>query len=1021
MPRSAEELVVDETFRSLIRRVLTGKSSLFLGAGASLSSGAPTTDELAKRIATDVLMTEGDYSLGEIVDYSDAGPGRRRVIECITEALASLSPSPELQKLSALPWASIFTVNFDDLIEQSFEQDGRTLATITAPRELDTPRLAGSTPLIKLHGSIRNPNDQELGFVITQHDFIRSETLRRSLYRLLMDRIEAEEVILVGFALRDPDFLRVINDVHEAVDRQLQLVPRAYAVIPDPPPFARQAWDQRKVELVDATMEEFIRAVELLRRPDEQLIRVGSEPILPSFLHAVDPASAEAEELAWAFEFPDLDDGTEDATLFLRGGEATWQIIREGFDAARELFDDVTEDLMTDANSAPPAGSRGTTKSYLVTAPAGYGKTTLAKRIAWELQHNWSQPVLWTRYPARLQLDLIELASKHVKERLFVFIDNAADAGGNVTNTIQRAQRRRLPISFVIIERMNEWQNATTQSPIETDNEYQLDSITDIEARNVIAVLSRANELGALEPLADEERVQRLVERAGRELLVGLREVTEDERFDRIVINEYHGIPSPIGQRAYLVVCGLYQFGIPVRAGLLSRATGIPIIDLPERVLEPTKRIIVEDQVRPWEQPTFRARHSVIAQLVFSRSLPSSADKSGEIGAILRQLDYGYRDDRRAFLRLISARWLRDNGLQPGDIAQLYDLARRLRPNDATVVQQEALSLRFEDPLSARRLLNEASELAPRDDTIQHSQAVLILDEAKATQDPDEARRLFDRAEEEFERLRRRNPDNAANYVSLIDVCLARAERSEHGTDRMRFIARGDRIASSAFEACPPTAYLLEAAAQVETAAGNIEAAEEDMHAAAVAAGNDPHMWRAYARFLARHRGPQAAIEALNEALDFAPADGKLNYELARFLEQYDEAREAEIVRAYEYAVDDPATGFRPALDLAIYLDLRGRGSDAEAYFAELRAMDLPYRLKSQARRWLTDESGERKVFDAEILERYPRTTFVAIPGVPDRIFISPYELSSEDRRGDRVQVHLFYNAFGLRATPASH
>ena len=1019
MGLTAEELVRDEAFRSLIRRVLTRGASLFLGAGASLSSGALSSDQLAVGIAKHVVMTEEEgYSLSEIVDYADAGPGRRKVVTFIVESLRGLTPAPALKELAAMPWASIFTVNFDDLIEQCFEESGdATFVSITAPRDLDAPRIANATPLVKLHGSIRTPNERDLGFVLTQQDFVRSETRRRSLYRLLVDRMQAEEVIFIGFSLRDSDFARVINEVHEAVDRQLDLVPRSYAVIPDPPPFARQAWDQRKVELLDTTMEEFVRAVALLRDPAEQLVQIGSAVELPTFLRDINPTSAEAEELVWAFEFPERDDGDPDPHLFLRGGEASWSVIREGFDASRALADDILEDLLSDAAGAPPSGSRGSTKVYLITAPAGYGKTTLARRIAWELQHNWSKPVVWVRHPARLQLDLLDLAAQHASDRLFVFVDNAADAGVNVTNSIERAKRRGMPVSIVVVERMNEWVAATAQSPLEADSEYSLNPITDSEAQRLVIVLRRADELGVLAGLDEAEQIRRLVERAGRELLVGLREATEDERFDLIVLNEYRGIPTNVAQRAYLIVCALFQFGIALRAGLLSRATGIPIIELPERVLTPTRRIVIEDEVRPWEQPTFRARHSVIAQVVFSRALPTSSDKLREISAILRQLDYGYRDDRRAFLRLISARWLRDNGLSAGDIADLYRLARRLRPEDATVVQQEALSLRFVDPDAARRLLNEAGELAPSDDSIQHSQALLILDEAKTATSPQDARRLFDRAENEFERLRRRRPDNGASYVSLVDLHLAKSERAEHPTDQLRLIAQADRLLSSAFSSCAPTSYLLEASARVEEAAGNLEAAEEDMHSAAVAAGGDVHVWRAYARFLLRHRGAEAAIAALNEGLNLVPADGKLNYDLARVLETHDSSRESEILRAYEYAVGDPATGFTPKLDLAIYLDLRGRPDDAEEHFVELRTLNLPYRLKSQPRRWLTNDEGVRRAFDAEVVEVYARSAYVDVVGFRDRVFIGPDELGTTYGRRARVRVHVYYNAFGPRAT----
>ena len=88
------------------------------------------------------------------------------------------------------------------------------------------------------------------------------------------------------------------------------------------------------------------------------------------------------------------------------------------------------------------------------------------------------------------------------------------------------------------------------------------------------------------------------------------------------------------------------------------------------------------------------------------------------------------------------------------------------------VQQQEALSVRFENPESLVPA-REASRLAPNNKLIRHSQATLLLDEAKLIDDSAHRAKALAAVEREFRALVEAGAvQQRAPYVSLADIAL---------------------------------------------------------------------------------------------------------------------------------------------------------------------------------------------------------------------------------------------------------
>src|SRR5687768_11848349 len=101
------------TIPELANRLNPNKTVVFLGAGASIPSGAPTGEQLGKDLATSLQQRYPGGDLTEVTQILERKVGRTRMIAALHQRLASLTPSAGLLVLPELDWPIVFSTNFD--------------------------------------------------------------------------------------------------------------------------------------------------------------------------------------------------------------------------------------------------------------------------------------------------------------------------------------------------------------------------------------------------------------------------------------------------------------------------------------------------------------------------------------------------------------------------------------------------------------------------------------------------------------------------------------------------------------------------------------------------------------------------------------------------------------------------------------------------------------------------------------------------------------------------------------------
>src|SRR5207249_2970550 len=101
--------------------------------------------------------------------------------------------------LLELPWADVFTTNYDTLLERT-EVPGRNYQIVSTPNELTT---AFAPRIVKLHGSFH----AQIPLIITEEDYRRYPRDFAAFVNSVQQSLLENAFVLLGFSGEDPNFL----------------------------------------------------------------------------------------------------------------------------------------------------------------------------------------------------------------------------------------------------------------------------------------------------------------------------------------------------------------------------------------------------------------------------------------------------------------------------------------------------------------------------------------------------------------------------------------------------------------------------------------------------------------------------------------------------------------------------------------------------------------------------------------------------------------------------------------------
>ncbi|MDP2738226.1 MAG: SIR2 family protein [Pseudorhodobacter sp.] len=702
----------------LVEAIKDQRAVIIFGAGASKEcknfsgSTPPSGNQLRDHLAKKFLgIQKEDRDLATVAEMAIAnGAGQTMVFEEIANLLSGFEPSDAHQILADFRWRGIATTNYDTLIEQGYAKNSARKQTClpfvkdAEPYDDRLRNVANPVALLKLHGCINHRLDPEIPLVLSNEHYHRYSDNREHLFNRLKQWAQASPLIFVGYRLADAHLRSLIYDIDPG--RR----PQWYIVSPGGDEHDRRLWATKNVEVLNSTFGDFISAI------DDQV---------PNLFRALSIPEATADA-PYKRHFRSHDAGSDllqnslrvdleyinsgisfdevAPTKFFSGYDRGWCCIVRNYDFRRK----VAENMLYAALDEIDARQQ---KLFLLQGSAGSGKTIALRRAAYDAASALDEIVVWLRDAGQPRPEVFEELYGLTGKRVLLFVDQISLHTDAILFLLRRLADKSIPITVIASEREADWGTYCTElEKAYTPDLFTLRRLSEREAEDLVGLLERHNCLGQLQSKSKADRVAAFLDenRADRQLLVALHELTQGKPFERIILEEFDRISPEAARQLYLDIATLHQFGVVARAGAISRISGIRFIDFEEKFFAPLQDIISVVSDPYTGDKGYEARHTRVSRILFGVACPDDQDKARQLSRILTGLDAGFSSDKRVIESICKGRVLAQEFSSVEAARQIFDTAIEALPNSAFLYQQAAIL----EYLHSQGSLDRAQELA---------------------------------------------------------------------------------------------------------------------------------------------------------------------------------------------------------------------------------------------------------------------------------------------------------------------
>jgi len=819
----------------ILERVKLGKITLFLGAGASVSAGAPDTDTLIQRMKEKFRLTDaqGTDLFSNCQDIVETAPyGRAELESFIKSQFDNLEPTPAHSSLTKYDWQAIFTTNYDELIELAYRTPDRKrmchpiCSTDFNENLFDHDKVY----LFKLMGTLTG-TDQAGRMVLTRSDYNRMLRARHDRYiDCLHDVLKDGAVVFIGYSGRDFFVFELIDELKDKYgDDSLS---SNYFLVPDAKSLTQVEQERlrrRKLVAVSCSFEEFFQylgsnPIGIVHPPRTGAqIRIG-ETMLQM---GVD----ERRNLEGYFEIvteASLLGSPGDRDDFFRGTNRSWAAFHEGWDFIRGAYSTEQTGLKSRVYSELAKTEPEENRILYVTGMPGAGKSIMIRRLGYDVYKSGTAPVVLLD-PNRdtfdfkllysslksLTLQYNEVSGKPARTQLktLILVDDAALLPWDVRYLNELLTSRRIPALIVASGRDNEW-GMSIREGLPKGETYRIDdSLTDEERAMLLQHLRKIGYSTSLEDLIA------IAQREEKSFFATMYTLVHPSRkgLEEIIKDQRRRLLGP-ARRALDLVCVMHQFGISLPTELLIRSLGCSFPDFYNMLERDAKGVLFELEDRNGNMLCV-THHRIIAGKTVQFFIEEPELQKNLFLQILSNCEFYNQIEREIIERLMVSCIDAEKGMSSLGYEQKQELFSRICEDHSTrclIHHWGILEISQRNYEKAEELLLRALSLPQSgyDDLREESEQNLLTTlgncyshwglEMLAKGDSMTAERVFKLAETNFERGRMGVPANPHAYHAHAYMYLKRAQDASDTLQKFEHISKALRITAEASDILSP-------------------------------------------------------------------------------------------------------------------------------------------------------------------------------------------------------------------------
>jgi len=568
-------------------------------------------------------------------------------------------PDAGLAALFGLKQPGIVTTLVSDAVVASapakvevrlFGPDGKGLNSAWDRKDPFVVRLCGSA-------------DDPATLILTNKDR-KPLLLPESRYQNFLRATFSRTVLFSGFAMDDPDLIELLEDVSRGFNGH---VPPNVALVPagsTDPSTALRASMHYGTQLVEYPAE--LSASDVLA----ELASLLEELEVPKAATGDPPRGFTELTEAFRETVPAASEVALD--LFDRGDSSSWESIKADADAPRSVAATVKDFLLAPVEP-------GQTKIALVRGRMGEGKTTLLRRIAWDLARD-GRRVFWREFGA-------SVPDRYVPEdddkAIAVFVADDADQLDNLPSlTNYLSAHGGGKARFLLAAEGDEWDRSGLDHRIRRTSTLLDVALACPDALECAGIAQALQRRGRLAAGSDPETVAESMRKGDRCLMDRIAEARGVTSIREAVARRIGALDARPERdrlrRAYLAAALVHRHGMSLGRSHLAAVLGLEEGELDPQVLEPLDLSLV-----PAGPGAVRTRHPVVASEACAILGADEAERDAMVIELLAKLPGGSVADPHVFHRPSELiRPLRHGQLAPLTVERFFEAGENAADHD---------------------------------------------------------------------------------------------------------------------------------------------------------------------------------------------------------------------------------------------------------------------------------------------------------------------------------------------------